>query len=150
MLQPSVPLRAEVDLVQTGVTCMNFMVICCRLFELRCLQISVRDRTPFLALLKIVESAVIEEARRRPWSPVYLVGEGLGGALALAIAARNPALDLLLILVNPATSFPDSPLHSLVRLMSNLPWEHPFSVPSPLLNIVLGTFSPTYTTKQIL
>lgn len=110
-----------------------------RLFELRCLHVSSRDRTPFPALLEMVETAVIEEARRRPWRPVYLVGEEFGGVLALAIAARNPELDLLLILANPATSFRDSQLNSLLPLLSNLPLDHVFGAP-PLLNFILGTY----------
>ncbi|KAK6155350.1 hypothetical protein DH2020_009598 [Rehmannia glutinosa] len=33
--------------------------------------------------------------------PIYLVGESFGGCLALAVAARNPDIDLVLILANP-------------------------------------------------
>lgn len=36
-----------------------------------------------------------------PHKPIYLVGDSFGGCLALAIAARNPSIDLVLILVNP-------------------------------------------------
>lgn len=88
----------------------------------------------------MVESTVVAEAKRRPLSPVYLVGEGFGGALALSVAARNPELDLVLILVNPATSFPESQLQSILPLLSNLPWDHFFGAPA-LLNLVLGTSS---------
>ena len=91
-----------------------------------------------MGLLEMVESEVVAEARRRPSSPVYLVGEAFGGALALSVAARNPELDLILVLVNPATSFAESQLQSLVPLLSNLPWDHVFGALS-LLNIILGT-----------
>lgn len=36
-----------------------------------------------------------------PNKPIYLFGESFGGALALAVAARNPTIDLVLILANP-------------------------------------------------
>jgi len=52
-------------------------------------------------LLKIVEEAVLAEHARRPKSPIYLVGDSFGGSLSLAVAARNPKLDLVLILANP-------------------------------------------------
>ncbi|KAG0622673.1 hypothetical protein M758_3G115000 [Ceratodon purpureus] len=108
-----------------------------RVFALQCLHIPVGDRTSFMGLLEMVESEVVAEARRRPSSPVYLVGEAFGGALALSVAARNPELDLILVLVNPATSFAESQLQSLVPLLSNLPWDHVFGALS-LLNIILG------------
>ena len=108
-----------------------------RLFALQCLHVPVGDRTSFVGLLEMVESAVVAEARRCPLRPVYLVGEGFGGALALSVAARNPDLDLILILVNPATSFLESQLQSVLPLLSNLPWEHLFGAHA-LLNLILG------------
>lgn len=36
-----------------------------------------------------------------PSRPIYLVGDSFGGCVALAVAARNPAIDLVLVLVNP-------------------------------------------------
>lgn len=33
--------------------------------------------------------------------PIYLHGHSFGGCLALSIAARNPHIDLILILTNP-------------------------------------------------
>lgn len=36
-----------------------------------------------------------------PNKPIYLVGDSFGGCLALAVAARNPKIDLVLILANP-------------------------------------------------
>ncbi|CAJ2675750.1 unnamed protein product [Trifolium pratense] len=35
---------------------------------------------------------------------IYLVGDSLGGCFALVVAARNPTVDLVLILVNPGKS----------------------------------------------
>ena len=39
-----------------------------------------------------------------PNKPIYLVGDSFGGCLALAVAARNPAIDLVLVLANPGIS----------------------------------------------
>ncbi|KAK8661321.1 hypothetical protein V6N13_052215 [Hibiscus sabdariffa] len=47
-----------------------------KVFEVQCLHIPVHDRTPF-------------------------EGDSIGGCLALAVAARNPSVDLVMILVNP-------------------------------------------------
>ncbi|CAK9204037.1 unnamed protein product [Sphagnum troendelagicum] len=102
-----------------------------RLFELWCLHIPVHNRTPFTGLVKLVEDTVIEETKRRPQSPIYLVGDSLGAVLALAVAARNPELDLVLILSNPATSFDRSQLQLLFPFLQNtLP-----SLPSTLSTV---------------
>lgn len=36
-----------------------------------------------------------------PHKPIYIVGDSFGACIALAIAANNPSIDLVLILVNP-------------------------------------------------
>ncbi len=51
--------------------------------------------------MKIVETTVRSENNRSPNRPIYLVGESFGGCLALAVAALNPDIDLVLILANP-------------------------------------------------
>jgi alpha-beta hydrolase superfamily lysophospholipase len=56
---------------------------------------------PFADLVKLVEKTVRSEYQRSPNRPIYLVGESLGGCLALAVAARNRDIDLVLILANP-------------------------------------------------
>jgi len=55
------------------------------------------------ALVKFIEDVVRSEQSRSPQRPIYLVGESLGGCLALAVASRNPDIDLVLILGNPGT-----------------------------------------------
>lgn len=52
-------------------------------------------------LVKIVEDVLRQEHATRPNKPIYLVGDSFGGCMALAVAARNPSLDLVLVLVNP-------------------------------------------------
>lgn len=52
-------------------------------------------------LVDYVERTVKSESSRAPDRPVYLVGESVGACIALAVAARNPDIDLILILVNP-------------------------------------------------
>ncbi|KAK4596211.1 hypothetical protein RGQ29_014310 [Quercus rubra] len=70
-------------------------------FEVWCLHIPVHDRTPFEGLVKLVEETVRFEHALSPHKPIYLVGDSFGGCLALAVASRNPAIDLVLILSNP-------------------------------------------------
>ncbi|XP_025605965.1 phytyl ester synthase 2, chloroplastic isoform X1 [Arachis hypogaea] len=106
-----------------------------RIFDISCMHIPVADRTPFTDLMKIVESRVKSEHQRSPRKPIYLVGESLGACLALAVAARNPDIDLVLILANPATSFSRSQLQLLIPLMEVLP--DPLSLGLPELQSLM-------------
>lgn len=49
----------------------------------------------------MVESTVRSEHFCSQNRPIYLVGDSLGGCVALAVAARNPDIDLVLVLANP-------------------------------------------------
>ncbi|KAK7849953.1 acyltransferase-like protein [Quercus suber] len=65
--------------------------------------------TNLLWLVKLVEETVRFEHALSPHKPIYLVGDSFGGCLALAVASRNPAIDLVLyyqIQVSAATIFP--------------------------------------------
>lgn len=55
--------------------------------------------------MKFVETAVRTEHSRAPNRPIYLLGDSFGACLALAVAARNPDIDLALILANPGTCY---------------------------------------------
>nr|KAJ0205099.1 hypothetical protein LSAT_V11C500237490 [Lactuca sativa] len=52
------------------------------------------------------------------------VGESFGAILALAVASRNPTIDLIFILANSATTYERSSVHPLVGFMKTLPVEH--------------------------
>lgn len=51
--------------------------------------------------MKLVEETVRSEYCNAPKRPIYLIGESFGACIALAVAARNPDIDLVLILANP-------------------------------------------------
>ncbi|GMP29765.1 hypothetical protein CsSME_00004736 [Camellia sinensis var. sinensis] len=87
-------------------------------------------------LVKQVERTVRSENYRSPNRPIYLVGESLGGCLALAVAARNPDIDLILILANPATCFGKSQLQHLIPFLEIMPEQLHLSVP-----YVMSSFS---------
>ncbi|CAL4976342.1 unnamed protein product [Urochloa decumbens] len=108
-----------------------------KVFEVRCLHIPVNDRTPFEGLLQTVENTIKHEHDLSPNRPIYLVGDSFGGCLAVAVAARNPQIDLVLILVNPATSFPKTPLQPILPLLESMPSEFHVTVPY-LLSFVMG------------
>lgn len=57
-------------------------------------------------LVNFVESTVRLQHASASDKPIYMVGDSFGGCIALAVAARNPTIDLVLILVNPC-QFPD-------------------------------------------
>ncbi|THF98090.1 hypothetical protein TEA_012738 [Camellia sinensis var. sinensis] len=86
--------------------------------------------------LKLVYINMRSENYRSPNRPIYLVGESLGGCLALAVAARNPDIDLILILANPATCFGKSQLQHLIPFLEIMPEQLHLSVP-----YVMSSFS---------
>ncbi|PPD78295.1 hypothetical protein GOBAR_DD24791 [Gossypium barbadense] len=92
-----------------------------KVFEVQCLHIPVHDRTPFEGLVTLVEETVRLEHASRLNCPIYLVGDSLGGCLALAVAARNPSIDLVMILVNPATSLGRSRLQPFLPILEAFP-----------------------------
>ncbi|XP_075522830.1 phytyl ester synthase 1, chloroplastic-like isoform X1 [Primulina tabacum] len=108
-----------------------------KVFDVRCMHIPVHDRTPFVELVEWVEETVRVEHYLSPKKPIYLVGDSFGGCLALAVAARNPKIDLLVVLANPATSFGRSQLQPLFPLLEALPNELHITVPY-LLSFVMG------------
>ncbi|XP_059652712.1 phytyl ester synthase 1, chloroplastic-like isoform X2 [Cornus florida] len=108
-----------------------------KVFEVRCMHIPVYDRTPFEDLVRFVEAAVRFEHASSPNKPIYLVGDSFGGCLALAVASRNPSIDLVVISVNPATSFSRSQLQPLFPLLEALPDVLHITIPY-LLSFVMG------------
>ncbi|XWS40540.1 hypothetical protein CRYUN_Cryun17cG0004300 [Craigia yunnanensis] len=108
-----------------------------KMFNIWCLHIPVKDRTPFTQLVKLVERTVRSENHRLPNRPIYLVGESLGACLAFSVAARNPEMDLVLVLSNPATSFSKSQLQPLIPLLEIMPDQFPLNLPY-MLSLATG------------
>ncbi|KAM4108577.1 hypothetical protein ACB094_03G054500 [Castanea mollissima] len=88
-------------------------------------------------LVKLVEETVRFEHALSSHKPIYLVGDCFGGCLALAVASRNPAIDLVLILSNPATSFGRSQLQPLFPILEAMPDGLHSAVPY-LLSFIMG------------
>ncbi|KAJ6844759.1 acyltransferase-like protein, chloroplastic isoform X1 [Iris pallida] len=108
-----------------------------KIFDVWCLHIPVTDQTPFVGLVEYVERTVKSEQSYSPNKPIYLVGESIGACVALAVAARNPNVDFILILANPATSFLHSQLQTLSVLLDVVPV--PFQVMLPnCLSLLTG------------
>ncbi|KAG6388233.1 hypothetical protein SASPL_153433 [Salvia splendens] len=91
-----------------------------KVFRVRCMHIPADDQTAYEDLVELVGAAV-EERASSPNMPVYLVGDSFGGCLALSVAAAKPAVDIVLILVNPAASFERSQLQPLLPFMDAIP-----------------------------
>ncbi|CAI6010293.1 unnamed protein product, partial [Closterium sp. NIES-65] len=92
-----------------------------RLFEVTCLHVPLSDRTSFTRLVELVEEEVVREHKLNPSRALFILGESFGALLALAVSARNTKLPITLVLVNPATSFPRSPLHPLIPVLRSIP-----------------------------
>ncbi|CAN6469286.1 unnamed protein product [Victoria cruziana] len=108
-----------------------------RMFEVRCMHIPVFDRTPLEGLMKFVEEMVQSEHKLFPNRPIYIVGDSFGGCLALAVASRNPTIDLVLILSNPATSFPKSQSWHFLSSLEFFPDQLDIAVPY-LFSMTMG------------
>ncbi|KAI7745269.1 hypothetical protein M8C21_017331 [Ambrosia artemisiifolia] len=93
------------------------------MFDVWCLHIPASNRTPFPELVKMVESTVKSENYQSPKRPIYLVGQSFGACLALAVAARNPQIDLVLVLANSATSFDGSQMRPLIPVLEAMSKE---------------------------
>ncbi|XP_064935452.1 phytyl ester synthase 2, chloroplastic-like isoform X4 [Musa acuminata AAA Group] len=108
-----------------------------KIFDIWCLHIPVMDRTSFEGLVEYVERTINSEKSYSLNKPIYLVGESIGACLALAVAARNPDFDLVMILANPATSFLKSQLQSVSTFLGILP--EPLHVTIPyFVNFITG------------
>ncbi|KAM3390157.1 hypothetical protein ACQJBY_011999 [Aegilops geniculata] len=98
-------------------------------FEVCCLHIPIHDRTSFGGLLQNVEECIKYEQALSPNRPIFVIGDSLGGCLAISVAARSPNNDLVLVLVNPAMSCVKTTVQAklpLLELMpSNLSIIHP-------------------------
>ncbi|XP_024951390.1 phytyl ester synthase 2, chloroplastic-like isoform X2 [Citrus sinensis] len=108
-----------------------------KIFDVWSLHIPVKDRTSFTGLVKLIETTVRSENYRSPKRPIYLVGESLGACLALAVASRNPRIDLVLVLSNPATSFSRSALQSTIPLLELMPSQITLTL-SSILSLMTG------------
>ncbi|RWW21339.1 hypothetical protein BHE74_00011571 [Ensete ventricosum] len=114
-----------------------------KIFDIWCLHIPVMDRTSFEGLVEYVERTIKSQKSCSVNKPIYLVGESIGACLALAVAARNPDFDLVMILANPATSFSKSQLESVSTFLGILP--EPLHVTIPyFVNFITGLLITTY------
>ncbi|XP_072992605.1 phytyl ester synthase 2, chloroplastic-like isoform X1 [Typha latifolia] len=108
-----------------------------KIFDIWCLHIPVMDRTPFEGLVEYAERTVKSEKSRLQGRPIYLVGESIGACIALSVAARNPGIDLILILANPGTSFSKSQLQAFSTFLDAVP--EPLHVTIPyFLRVLTG------------
>lgn len=83
-------------------------------FVLSCLTIPPNNRDTFEELLeRVVAHITCIAADIPPTRPIYLLGESFGGILALAVGAAAPESVDRIVVVNPATSFPESPWASV-------------------------------------
>lgn len=68
----------------------------------------------------MVEDVVKKEHATCPNKPIYLLGSSFGGCLALAVAARNPHIDLILVLVNPGMQEINFFIKQTIRIKKNI------------------------------
>jgi len=52
-------------------------------------------------ILHIVEQCIKYELLLKPNRPIYVIGDSFGCYLAISLAARNPEVDLVLVLIDP-------------------------------------------------
>lgn len=91
------------DIISNGLSLSRHHEKLARLFEVRRLHVPLNDPSTNEDLIRLIEKTIREESLLRRGRPIYLLGEGYGALLAVSVAARNPGLDLVLVLVDPAT-----------------------------------------------
>ncbi len=79
-------------------------------FDIRCLALPVDDLSNWNSLVVQVAHLIAKEQERTgKRQPVYLCGESFGACLAMKVASYMPSLFERIILINPASSFSQSP-----------------------------------------
>ena len=91
-------------------------------FDIAALNVPAGDRSDAFALVDVV-IAYLDAEKRLGETEVYLMGESMGGMLALCVAATRPDLIKRLILVNPASSFDRSVWPTLGPALPSIPGE---------------------------
>lgn len=81
-------------------------------FDFRCLAIPANNLGDWNDLAQETIKLIQKELEFNGDRPVYLCGESFGGCLALKVALTYPSLIKRLILVNPASSFNQTPILS--------------------------------------
>ena len=90
-------------------------------FELSCLNVPVGDRSGFDELVRIVCEYLETTKLVFKDTSVTLLGESMGGLIALGVAQKRPDLVDALALVNPASSFDRSPWPAVGPALPLLP-----------------------------
>ena len=90
-------------------------------FELSCLNVPVGDRSGFDELVRIVCEYLETTKHTFKDTSVTLLGESMGGLIALGVAQKRPDLVDALALVNPASSFDRSPWPAVGPALPLLP-----------------------------
>jgi len=103
-----------------------------RHYEIRVLQISAEDRSSWGTLLSFVADFVEGWLARASGAgnaaaPPVLMGESMGGVVALSVALRGDLQDRLggLVLVNPATSIESTALPQIADTLAAIPGAVP-------------------------
>ena len=79
-------------------------------YTLSSFTVPITDRSSFIDLVHTCSAFVRRLAADcPPTRPIYLLGESFGGILALAVGIEAQEAVDRIVLVNPATSFLDSP-----------------------------------------
>lgn len=101
-----------------------------KVFDIRCLNIPLHDRSNWNTLTARTIALIKAELTSNPERGVYVCGESFGGCLAVNIAVKAPKLIDRLILVNPASSFKQQPWLQWGSLLTqSMPgWFYPTSV----------------------
>ena len=98
-------------------------------FDIRCLAIPANNLGDWNDLAQETIKLIQGELEINGDRPVYLCGESFGGCLALKVALTHPSLIKRLILVNPASSFNQTPILSWgIGITQWVPdWLHNYS-----------------------
>lgn len=109
-------------------------------FELVALQLDPDCNPTFSQLSSsLADALALRLGDVPPERPVYILGEGLGAVLALALCTDDKSKRLVnrLIMVNPSTSYLSSPLARIAPLLERLPADLLAQLQSPPTSLQL-------------
>lgn len=116
-------------------------------FQLECLTIPASDRTSALNLAKIIAGRVATAKREQPNRSVCLLGESMGGLLALLAASEAAGNVDRLYLANPASSFERAPIAAVAPSFPIFPEPLYEALPLVLAPVLID---PVKSTRRVI
>ncbi|GAX82792.1 hypothetical protein CEUSTIGMA_g10218.t1 [Chlamydomonas eustigma] len=131
-----------------NVSSMSSLSKSCELFSL---HIEREYSGSFQELVEYIKAFLESQLQESPPErPIYLLGEGFGAVVAIAVALDCRHLVHRLLLVNPSTSYLKSPISRVAPLISEIPREFYAAAPFALAPALIANSDPLKLLEDII